>query len=64
MPWLGFVFLMGHMSINHIHRQNINAPDKVDVTGEYFQEPSTYYANRQIIRGPDGVDHEGDAFPG
>ena len=36
MPWLGFVFLMGHMSINHIHRQSINAPAQVDVTGEYL----------------------------
>lgn len=34
MPWLGFVFLMGHMSINHISRQSANAPEKVDVTGQ------------------------------
>lgn len=33
MPWLGFVFLMGHMSINHVIRQTLNAPDKVDITG-------------------------------
>ena len=33
MPWIGFVFLMGHMSVNHIYRQFINAPDKVDITG-------------------------------
>ncbi|KAL8941895.1 MAG: hypothetical protein Q9211_001629 [Gyalolechia sp. 1 TL-2023] len=33
MPWIGFVFLMGHMSISHIYRQFANAPDKVDITG-------------------------------
>ena len=33
MPWIGFVFIMGHMSVNHIHRQFANAPEKVDITG-------------------------------
>ncbi|KAK3944715.1 putative O-acyltransferase [Diplogelasinospora grovesii] len=33
MPWIGFVFLMGHMSINHIARQRANDPRSVDVTG-------------------------------
>jgi lysophospholipid acyltransferase len=33
MPWIGFVFLMGHMSINHIIRQNVNDPGSVDITG-------------------------------
>ncbi|KAF2680133.1 MBOAT family protein-like protein [Lentithecium fluviatile CBS 122367] len=33
MPWIGFVFLMGHMSINHIIRQNVNDPSSVDITG-------------------------------
>ncbi|KAL2271685.1 hypothetical protein VTJ83DRAFT_1056 [Remersonia thermophila] len=33
MPWVGFVFLMGHMSINHIARQAANSPRSVDVTG-------------------------------
>ena len=33
MPWIGFVFLMGHLSVNHIYRQSANAPDKVDITG-------------------------------
>ena len=33
MPWIGFVFLMGHMAINHIHRQTVNDPDVVDITG-------------------------------
>ena len=33
MPWIGFVFIMGHMSVNHIHRQFADAPEKVDITG-------------------------------
>lgn len=33
MPWIGFVFVMGHMSINHAYRQFVNAPNKVDITG-------------------------------
>jgi lysophospholipid acyltransferase len=33
MPWIGFVFLMGHMSINHIKRQIKNEPSSVDITG-------------------------------
>ena len=33
MPWIGFVFLMGHMSINHIDRQLVGNPSLVDITG-------------------------------
>jgi hypothetical protein len=33
MPWIGFVFLMGHMSINHIYRQSLNDDSVVDITG-------------------------------
>lgn len=33
MPWIGFVFLMGHMSVNHIDRQIRAAPGDVDITG-------------------------------
>ncbi|KIW73132.1 hypothetical protein PV04_01273 [Phialophora macrospora] len=33
MPWLVFIFLMGHMSISHIERQRINDPSLVDITG-------------------------------
>jgi lysophospholipid acyltransferase len=33
MPWIGFVFLMGHMSVNHIYRQMDAAPQNVDITG-------------------------------
>ena len=33
MPWIGFVFLMGHMSINHLYRQFANDASVVDITG-------------------------------
>ncbi|CAK7200755.1 Lysophospholipid acyltransferase [Sporothrix eucalyptigena] len=33
MPWIAFVFLMGHMSVNQITRQFANAPSTVDITG-------------------------------
>ncbi|ERF73803.1 hypothetical protein EPUS_05507 [Endocarpon pusillum Z07020] len=33
MPWIGFAFLMGHMSINHLERQFTNNPSRVDITG-------------------------------
>ncbi|PYI23278.1 MBOAT-domain-containing protein [Aspergillus japonicus CBS 114.51] len=33
MPWIGFVFLMGHMSINHIYRQILDDAQVVDITG-------------------------------
>ncbi|KAI5298636.1 lysophospholipid acyltransferase [Ascosphaera atra] len=33
MPWFGFVFLMGHMSANHIIRQQIDDASLVDITG-------------------------------
>ncbi|KAL4898504.1 MBOAT, membrane-bound O-acyltransferase family-domain-containing protein [Aspergillus ambiguus] len=33
MPWIGFIFLMGHMSISHIYRQIINEPQAIDITG-------------------------------
>lgn len=33
MPWVGFAFVMGHMSISHISRQVANAPSSVDITG-------------------------------
>ncbi|KAH6975890.1 MBOAT, membrane-bound O-acyltransferase family-domain-containing protein [Ilyonectria robusta] len=33
MPWVGFVFVMGHMSISHIARQAADSPSSVDVTG-------------------------------
>jgi lysophospholipid acyltransferase len=33
MPWIGFVFLMGHMSMNHIIRQSVNDPSAVDISG-------------------------------
>ncbi|KAI9934132.1 hypothetical protein ASPWEDRAFT_36151 [Aspergillus wentii DTO 134E9] len=33
MPWIGFIFLMGHMSISHIYRQILNDNQVVDITG-------------------------------
>lgn len=33
MPWIGFIFLMGHMSVNHLQRQFTNNPSVVDITG-------------------------------
>ncbi|KAF2263868.1 MBOAT family protein-like protein [Lojkania enalia] len=33
MPWLGFVFLMGHMSVNHIYRQIADDASAIDITG-------------------------------
>jgi lysophospholipid acyltransferase len=33
MPWIGFAFVMAHMSINHIHRQAADSPSTVDITG-------------------------------
>lgn len=33
MPWIGFIFLMGHLSVNHLYRQFLNDPTVVDITG-------------------------------
>ncbi|PNS15521.1 Lysophospholipid acyltransferase [Sphaceloma murrayae] len=33
MPWIGFVFLMGYMSVSHIYRQIVSDPGLVDITG-------------------------------
>ena len=33
MPWIAFVFLMGHLSINQITRQFVNDPGVIDITG-------------------------------
>ncbi|KAJ5552859.1 hypothetical protein N7513_004517 [Penicillium frequentans] len=33
MPWIGFVFLMGHMSVSHIYRQMVDDAGAVDITG-------------------------------
>ncbi|RAL67643.1 hypothetical protein DID88_008392 [Monilinia fructigena] len=33
MPWIGFVFLMGHLSVNQLARQFVNDPGVVDITG-------------------------------
>ncbi|KLU89375.1 membrane-bound O-acyltransferase domain-containing protein 1 [Magnaporthiopsis poae ATCC 64411] len=33
MPWVGFLFLMGHMSANQLRRQFANSPQTADITG-------------------------------
>ncbi|OKL56767.1 hypothetical protein UA08_07921 [Talaromyces atroroseus] len=33
MPWIGFTFLMVHMSVSHIHRQITDDASVVDITG-------------------------------
>lgn len=33
MPWIGFVFLMGHMSVSHIARMALADPSTTDITG-------------------------------
>ncbi|KAL2754737.1 hypothetical protein ACRALDRAFT_1093581 [Sodiomyces alcalophilus JCM 7366] len=33
MPWIGFMFVMAHLSVNHIYRQIAGDPATVDVTG-------------------------------
>lgn len=33
MPWIGFIFLMGHMSISHIYRQMLDDAQVIDITG-------------------------------
>lgn len=33
MPWIGFLFLMVHMSISHIKRQIEASPSSIDITG-------------------------------
>ncbi|KAI0395366.1 MBOAT family protein [Xylariaceae sp. FL0594] len=33
MPWIAFVFLMGHMAVNQLERQFANDPAAVDITG-------------------------------
>lgn len=58
MPWIGFVFLMGHMSVSHIHRQQRGDDSVVDVTGVYpRQSPSGSLLI--LLRRPDGSCHEG-----
>lgn len=53
MPWIGFVFLMGHMSANQLNRQFANAPGKVDITGRLStsgtQLLSKYVAGAQMV---------------
>lgn len=58
MPWIGFVFLMGHMSANQLKRQFVNAPGMVDITGR----PPTLSArigSNYYSRGANGSSYEG-----
>lgn len=59
MPWIGFVFVMGHMSINQLNRQFANAPDKVDITGGFDLWRLWPGAEIQYHRGTDGSGDEG-----
>jgi hypothetical protein len=60
MPWIGFVFLMGHMSVNHIYRQIQNNPSVVDITGTYdSQYISTLGPLTFVSRSTNGYAHEG-----
>jgi lysophospholipid acyltransferase len=33
MPWVGFIWLMGHMSVSHIYRHMANDASSIDITG-------------------------------
>ncbi len=33
MPWIGFVFLMGHMSVKHVQRMRLDEAGAIDITG-------------------------------
>ena len=33
MPWIAFIFLMGHMSVSHIAREMLDDPSVIDITG-------------------------------
>lgn len=33
MPWIGFIWLMGHMSVSHIYRHIADDPSVIDITG-------------------------------
>lgn len=53
MPWIGFIFLMGHMSANQLNRQFANTPGKVDITGRLStlsaQIASNYTPGAQMV---------------
>jgi lysophospholipid acyltransferase len=33
MPWIGFVFMMGYMSVSHVYRHYYGNPNIIDITG-------------------------------
>ena len=64
MPWIGFVFLMSHMSISHLIRQARADPNVIDITGKYTLVPRDWlYGMIGLIpftsRRADGSGHEG-----
>ena len=58
MPWIGFVFLMGHMSISHILRQYRATPEVVDISGTFLRLAIRNTA-KILSRCADGPCHEG-----
>ena len=57
MPWIGFIFLMGHLSINHIIRQRLESPSEIDITGAQMvlvMKLSAFCWNVHDGRLPDG----------
>lgn len=51
MPWIGFVFLMGHLSLNHVTRQYINRTDIIDITGQFLPLRMINVVLTQILEG-------------
>ena len=58
MPWIGFIFLMGHMSISHIDRQFLSRPDKIDITGRLGSYDHNSISTYAACRSSDGSCHE------
>ena len=53
------MFVMGHMSLNHVYRQIENAPDKVDITGNSLQSKQVKtIVDILLCRGTNGAGHE------
>ncbi|KAK0904090.1 Lysophospholipid acyltransferase [Friedmanniomyces endolithicus] len=62
MPWIGFSFLMGHMSISHIYRQMADSPSSVDITGAQMvmaSELNDDQKERMIVDLPAPLDFAG-----
>jgi hypothetical protein len=60
MPWIGFVFLMGHMSINHVFRMQVADESQVDITGRFANgSPFSEVVTNSFFRGANGLGYEG-----